>query len=119
MADEREVIVHAAGVKLEGTLAWPEAPSGLVLFAHGSGSSRHSPRNREVAESLREAGIGTLLFDLLTAEEEPRDRYSGLHRFDIGLLSGRLVAATEWAIAHSDARGLPIGYFGASTAAAR
>jgi pimeloyl-ACP methyl ester carboxylesterase len=86
-----------------------------VLFAHGSGSSRHSRRNRYVADELRRAGLGTLLFDLLTAEEEAVDEYTRHLRFDIGLLADRLLAATEWLRSRDDTRDLHVGYFGAST----
>jgi putative phosphoribosyl transferase len=89
-----------------------------VLFAHGSGSSRKSPRNRLVAETLRRAGLGTLLFDLLTADEEQDDAVDAHLRFDIDLLARRLVAATAWVQVRPDLRRLPIGYFGASTGAA-
>ncbi|MFA3838916.1 phosphoribosyltransferase family protein [Streptomyces aureus] len=106
-----DVEVEAAGVRLAGDLARPEGASGLVMFAHGSGSSRHSPRNRAVAEVLQEAGLGTLLFDLLTpAEEADRNNV-----FDIGTLAGRLAGATRWL---RDRESAPIGYFGASTGAA-
>ncbi|WP_049923707.1 dienelactone hydrolase family protein [Halopiger djelfimassiliensis] len=100
------------GVTLEGELAVPPASSGLVVFAHGSGSSRHSPRNNFVAERLRERGLGTLLFDLLT-EREDRDREN---RFDIPLLTDRLVSTTRWVRDRTDGRS--VGYFGASTGAA-
>jgi putative phosphoribosyl transferase len=101
-------------VTLEGDLAVPEHAVGLVVFAHGSGSSRHSPRNRFVASVLNEAGIATLLFDLLTpAEEVERDNV-----FDVELLADRLGAVTRWAEGQPVVRGLPIGYFGASTGAA-
>ncbi|MFJ3991093.1 phosphoribosyltransferase family protein [Streptomyces sp. NPDC090032] len=106
-----EVEVEAAGVRLAGDLALPEGAAGLVMFAHGSGSSRHSPRNRAVAEVLQEAGLGTLLFDLLTPSEEA-DRNNV---FDIGALAGRLAGATRWLREREPA---PIGYFGASTGAA-
>jgi dienelactone hydrolase len=86
-----------------------------VLFAHGSGSSRHSPRNRAVARVLQEAGLATLLFDLLTAEEESTDQVTAQWRFDIGLLAQRLVAATDWVAAQADTGALAQGYFGAST----
>ncbi|NRQ33127.1 alpha/beta hydrolase [Nonomuraea sp. NN258] len=92
----------------------PDAAQGVVLFVHGSGSSRHSPRNRYVADALNRAGLGTLLFDLLTPEEEA-DR---ANVFDIGLLAERLLGRTEWVRAQDSAAGLPIGYFGASTGAA-
>lgn len=100
--------------RLAGDLRSPTRPSGLVIFAHGSGSSRLSPRNQEVAESLCDAGLATLLFDLLT-EEEADDRSNV---FDIDLLAGRLVGAIDWARARSDLAALPIGLFGASTGAA-
>ncbi len=99
---------------IEGMLEVPQAAQGMVLFAHGSGSSRHSPRNNYVARVLREAGIGTLLMDLLTAEED-RDYET---RFDISLLTRRLIAATEWMRRQAGCASLPMGYFGASTGAA-
>ncbi len=113
-----DVRIPVAGVELAGMLEAPEAASGLVIFAHGSGSSRLSPRNRQVATALREAGMATLLFDLLTEAEETQDRYDAHLRFDVELLAERLWLATEWAIGHGDVRGQPIGYFGASTGAA-
>lgn len=99
---------------MSGDLIVPEAARGLVVFVHGSGSGRHSPRNRYVAGALNEAGLGTLLFDLLTPEEEA-DRSNV---FDIGLLAERLLERTAWVREQPDAAGLPIGYFGASTGAA-
>jgi putative phosphoribosyl transferase len=102
------------GVHIEGALELPEKPIGLVLFAHGSGSSRHSPRNNYVAGVLREHGVGTLLMDLLTPEED-RD-YS--RRFDINLLTERLVEASRWVKSRPKTAALPLGYFGASTGAA-
>lgn len=99
---------------LEGTLALPEAPRGLILFAHGSGSSRRSPRNAEVAEALRARGFGTLLFDLLT-EDEARDR---ANVFDIGLLAERVREAMAWARETPETAELPVGLFGAGTGAA-
>lgn len=110
----RDVRIPIDGAALEGSLELPRDASGVVLFAHGAGSSRHSPRNRFVAGELRAAGVGTLLFDLLTEGEEA-DR---ANVFDIGLLAERLVAATEWLRAQPEAAELPIGYFGASTGAA-
>ncbi|MFJ2931351.1 phosphoribosyltransferase family protein [Streptomyces sp. NPDC087219] len=104
----------ADGVTLAGRLAVPEGATGIVLFAHGSGSSRHSPRNRAVAGALNRAGLGTLLFDLLT-EAEAVDR---AHVFDTPLLAGRLARATEWLAGRPESDGLPLGYFGASTGAA-
>jgi putative phosphoribosyl transferase len=114
----REVEIDARGATLGGSLDLPESASGLVIFAHGSGSSRHSPRNQQVAAAIRRAGIGTLLFDLLTPAEEAEDRYTGHLRFDIGLLAQRLEAATEWAARNPETRACAIGYFGASTGAA-
>ena len=110
----REVRFPADSVELEGTLALPPEASAIVLFAHGAGSSRFSPRNRLVAGVLREAGLGTLLFDLLTALEEV-DRAAV---FDIPLLAQRLIAATRWVQGNPGTAGLRIGYFGASTGAA-
>ena len=112
------VAIPAGSVVLEGALDVPDGRRGVVLFAHGSGSSRHSPRNRFVARSLRDAGLATLLIDLLTVEEERSDAATGRLRFDIRLLAGRLVGITDWLGAHPETRGLPIGYFGASTGAA-
>jgi len=106
--------IPAGGVTVEGMLDIPEHAVGLVLFAHGSGSSRHSPRNNYVAGVLRQAGVGTLLMDLLTPEED-RD-YA--QRFDIGLLTQRLLDAARWVGAQDATRDLPLGFFGASTGAA-
>jgi len=105
--------VNAGPVSVAGHLMIPERPVGIVVFAHGSGSSRHSPRNRYVAEVLNAAGLATLLFDLLTPEEE-RNR---ANVFDIGLLARRLVDVTGWLARQADTAELPIGYFGASTGA--
>jgi putative phosphoribosyl transferase len=110
---ERAVLIRAGAVRLPGTLAWPAHPRGVVLFAHGSGSSRQSPRNRFVAERVRHAGLATLLFDLLTPEESA-DRENV---FDIELLADRLVAASTWTAQQPETDGLPQGYFGASTGA--
>ncbi|MGP8060426.1 MAG: phosphoribosyltransferase family protein [Acidimicrobiales bacterium] len=110
---DEEVAVRIGNLALPGHLSVPRAAGGLVIFAHGSGSSRHSPRNRLVAESLNRRGLGTLLFDLLTPAEE-RDR---ANVFDIDLLSTRLFGATRWLEGEPEARGLGIGYFGASTGA--
>jgi putative phosphoribosyl transferase len=107
-----------AGVRLDGELDVPAHAPGIVVFAHGSGSSRLSPRNRHVAALLREGGLGTLLFDLLTADEETVDRITRHLRFDIGLLATRLAGATRWLAGREEAAGLPCGYFGASTGAA-
>ena len=117
MAGEREVEVLAGGVRLGGTLAVPDGAQGLVLFAHGSGSSRHSPRNRYVAYSLRRAGLGTLLFDLLTEDEEDEDARTGELRFDIDFLARRLGEVTDWVFAHPELQHLRVGYFGSSTGA--
>jgi dienelactone hydrolase len=114
-AREREVHIPAGDVQLEGTLSLPDRPRGVVLFAHGSGSSRFSPRNRYVARVLREAGLGTLLLDLLTPEEEQADRYTGHLRFDIGLLAERLGHAIDWLSTQPETANLPVGIFGAST----
>lgn len=113
-ATDRLVEIPADGVRLEGNLTVPANPSGLVAFAHGSGSSRHSPRNNFVADELNDRGLATLLFDLLT-EEEDRDYET---RFDIGLLIERLLAATDWIETCEDVGDLPLGYFGSSTGAA-
>jgi putative phosphoribosyl transferase len=115
MAGERLVEIEAgSGLRLAGDLGLPPDPAGLVVFAHGSGSSRRSPRNRQVAEGLNEAGLATLLFDLLREDEEC-DRHNV---FDIELLGARLVAATRWVRSARSLSELPIGYFGASTGAA-
>jgi pimeloyl-ACP methyl ester carboxylesterase len=115
----RQVTVEGGGVALPGDLTVPDDPSGLVLFAHGSGSSRHSPRNQAVAASLNAAGFGTLLFDLLTADEERRDALTGELRFDIALLARRLTVAVDWLDEGDEPTGrLPCGLFGASTGAA-
>lgn len=113
-----EVDIRAQRASLGGTLSVPDGTSGIVLFAHGSGSSRHSPRNKHIAESLNEAGIGTLLLDLLTAEEEIVDIVTGHLAFDINLLAERLVAATAWLMQYEKTRLCRFGYFGASTGAA-
>lgn len=115
---ERQVMIAAEHVALEGTLHVPSAAQGLVVFAHGSGSSRHSPRNRFVAEQLHTAGLATLLFDLLTADEEVLDRRTAELRFNIDLLAGRLLGATQWLQQQPDVQSLRIGYFGSSTGAA-
>lgn len=115
---ERLVDIPVGEAELHGDLGVPEQASGLVLFAHGSGSSRHSPRNRYVAEVLREAGVATLLMDLLTEQEEAIDQYNRRLRFDIPLLAQRLGGASEWVATQEDLADLPLGYFGASTGAA-
>jgi putative phosphoribosyl transferase len=111
------VKVTAGPVTLEGDLAIPPDAPGVVLFAHGSGSGRHSPRNRFVARQLQAAGLGTLLLDLLTAEEEVVDARTGHLRFDIGLLADRLGGATDWLARDRRTTNLAVGYFGASTGA--
>ncbi|HZR45056.1 MAG TPA: dienelactone hydrolase family protein [Candidatus Manganitrophaceae bacterium] len=111
---ERLIHIPAEGAVLEGVLAVPGGAEGVVLFSHGSGSSRHSPRNNYVARVLREAGLGTLLFDLLTEREDAN--YEA--RFDIDLLTRRLIAATRWFIEQDESRGAAVGYFGSSTGAA-
>jgi putative phosphoribosyl transferase len=114
---EREVRVSAGPVTLEGSLGIPNSAGGVVLFAHGSGSGRHSPRNRYVARVLREANLATLLIDLLTEDEEEVDLRTTRLRFDIELLARRLVGATDWLVQSPDTEQLRIGYFGASTGA--
>jgi dienelactone hydrolase len=121
-----EASIPLNGVTLGASVVVPRKASGLVIFAHGSGSGRHSPRNQYVARVLREAGLGTLLFDLLTAEEERAESYTGHVRFDIPFLAERLVGATRWALElagratkeEAEPRELSIGYFGSSTGAA-
>jgi dienelactone hydrolase len=114
----QEVRIPSGTAWLHGDLALPAGGAGVVLFAHGSGSGRHSARNRQVARRLQQAGFATLLFDLLTAQEEEVDLRTRQHRFDIALLTRRLEDATAWAGAHSALRGRPIGFFGASTGSA-
>ncbi|MFM5889744.1 MAG: dienelactone hydrolase family protein [Dolichospermum sp.] len=114
---EQLVSVIISDVTLEGNLVIPDGAIGIVLFAHGSGSSRYSPRNHHVAEVLQQAGLATLLLDLLTLEEEEIDLRTRHLRFDIDLLASRLVGATDWLIQNSDTQQLKIGYFGASTGA--
>jgi putative phosphoribosyl transferase len=110
-----EVKIPAGDAMLEGNLTIPAGARGIVLFAHGSGSSRHSPRNRFVAATLNEAGLATLLFDLLTADEEAVDARTAQWRFDINLLARRLSAATEWLRLDATVNGFRAGYFGSST----
>jgi len=112
------VSIPCGSVSLSGDLELPEHSGGVVLFAHGSGSGRHSPRNRFVAQTLRDEGFATLLMDLLTVEEEQVDIVTAQLRFDIGLLTGRLIGAAQWLREHPLTRSLRIGYFGASTGAA-
>lgn len=116
--EERVVRVAAGMVTVEGNLVVPERAAGVVLFAHGSGSSRLSPRNLRVARELQERGLATLLIDLLTADEEAIDVETAQLRFDIDLLADRLAGATDWLIEQPESRDLWIGYFGASTGAA-
>jgi putative phosphoribosyl transferase len=113
-----QVQIPAGRIVLSGNLTVPEDAASLVLFAHGSGSSRHSPRNQFVARTIKRAGLGTLLFDLLTPEEEALDIYTREHRFNIGLLAERLVHATKWARQQDQTRDLRVGYFGSSTGGA-
>ena len=108
------VLIPVDHVQIEGMLSLPDSPKGLILFAHGSGSSRHSPRNNAVARVLHEAGLGTFLLDLLTVAED----LDYLTRFDIDLLTRRLLAATRWVRLNPDTQALRLGYFGASTGAA-
>ncbi|HEX2910512.1 MAG TPA: alpha/beta hydrolase [Chloroflexia bacterium] len=114
-AQERTIRITASQATLEGNLTIPANPRGVVLFAHGSGSSRHSPRNRYVAQELNRAGFATLLMDLLTAEEEAGELYTAHLRFDIAMLAERLIDATDWLKKNRETAGLRIGYFGAST----
>ncbi|MBK9259908.1 MAG: dienelactone hydrolase family protein [Polyangiaceae bacterium] len=115
---ELSVDIEAGSVRLQGDLTIPTGASGLVLFAHGSGSGRHSPRNRFVASELQRAGLATLLFDLLTEEEGAEDEETGLLRFDVMFLATRLLDATSWVHTQPETTSLRIGYFGASTGAA-
>lgn len=112
------MIITADGVELTGDLTVPHGATGMVVFAHGTGSSRHSPRNRAVASHLQQEGLATLLMDLLTAEEEQAERHTRHLRFDIELLAGRLAAAVEQAASEDETAGLTVGLFGASTGAA-
>ena len=114
---ENEVSIECRHALLEGTLVVPERSVGIVLFAHGSGSSRRSPRNRYVAQVLQSQGIATLLFDLLTRAEESVDEFTGKLRFDIPFLAERLIGATHWVMQRADLQSLAIGYVGASTGA--
>jgi putative phosphoribosyl transferase len=114
---ERLVQVPLGRIGLEGNLSLPAGARGMVLFAHGSGSSRHSPRNRFVAQVLQQGGLATLLLDLLTAREEAIDAHTAELRFDIRLLAERLIAATDWLLSQPATQRLRVGYFGASTGA--
>ena len=118
MENERSIRVVVDGVPLEGNLVIPKKASGIVIFAHGSGSSRNSPRNRFVAGVLQESGLATLLFDLLTAKEESIDSVTGQLRFDIDFLARRLIGVVDWSARNKDTQDLNIGCFGASTGAA-
>src|SRR6185369_16815256 len=115
---EREVRIPSGDARLYGDLCLPPRFTGIVLFAHGSGSGRHSARNRQVANHLQEQGIATLLFDLLTAQEEQVDLHTREHRFDIPLLTRRMQDATAWAWSQPELQNTPVGYFGASTGSA-
>ena len=117
-ATSQSVEIPAAGVVLAGDIDMPEAARGVVLFVHGSGSSRHSPRNRYVAGELQKAGLATVLIDLLTPAEERIDSRTGEFRFDIGLLAARVIALIDWLAEHDPTAGLGVGLFGASTGAA-
>src|SRR5881409_263843 len=115
---ERSVRIPAGRDLIDGDLRVPADAIGVVIFAHGSGSSRHSPRNQFVADDLQTAGVGTLLLDLLTHDEEAEDESTRQFRFDVDLLAERLLAATAWIGQQPGTGDLPIGYFGASTGAA-
>jgi putative phosphoribosyl transferase len=112
------VLIPIDGAGLQGDLHVPVGAPGLVIFAHGSGSSRHSPRNRHVARVLQEHGLGTLLLDLLTVKEERTESPAGELRFNVGLLADRLIRASAWAVQNRNTSSLPIGNFGASTGSA-
>lgn len=114
----QDVIVNAGDVNLEGNLTIPDSAKALVVFVHGSGSSRFSPRNQYVARTLNQAGLATLLFDLLTEDENQIDQFTRELRFNIEMLSERTIAAIDWITEQSELSGLPIGLFGASTGAA-
>ncbi len=118
LLEAREVRIPVGSSSLEGELSLPDDPTGLVLFAHESESSRHSPRNQYVAGAIQDAGVGTLLCDLLTPEEEAVDNRTLKLRFDIGRLARRLVAATSWIKREADLWHLRVGYFGSGTGAA-
>jgi len=116
--EEHSIQIPAGDVILEGDLYYPLKTGALVVFAHGSGSSRHSPRNQYVAKVIRDVGLGTLLFDLLTPEEEMEDEQTGTLRFNIRLLAQRLIQVSDWLIHNDETSNYKIGYFGASTGAA-
>ena len=115
---EQSLQIPVGGVALDADMAVPEPATGVVLFAHGSGSSRHSPRNRYVAGELQASGLATVLADLLTPAEEQLDARTGRLRFDIGLLAAPVMALTDWVTEYRPTAGLPVGLFGASTGAA-
>jgi dienelactone hydrolase len=115
---QQSVRIRAAGAMLDADLVVPDGAAGLVVFAHGSGSGRHSPRNHVVARELNGAGLATALADLLTADEEQADAATGQYRFDIGKLAVRVIAVTDWLVGHDTTAGLGVGLFGASTGAA-
>ena len=116
--DEKEITIPVGKAVINGNLTVPYGAKGIVLFAHGSGSSRFSTRNTHVAREINQAGIATLLIDLLTKEEEAVDEFTGEFRFNIDLLAQRLIHATEWVKKNPDTKSLAVGYFGASTGAA-
>lgn len=118
MTAARDVSFLSGETMLEGSLAVPDGAGAIVVFAHGSGSGRHSPRNRRVADALNEAGLATLLIDLLSEDEERLDQATGELRFDVRFLAGRLLAAATWLSADEQTSELRVGYFGASTGAA-
>lgn len=118
MIKEREVVIPTEEIFLEGSLSVPMGAYGIVIFAHGSGSSRFSKRNRSVAKVLNDSGFATLLFDLLTAEENERDAVTAAYRFNIPLLAQRLIGVVDWLMYEDALYGLPAGLFGASTGAA-
>ena len=115
---EISVVIPAGAAQLPGELVVPAGAPGIVIFAHGTGSSRRSPRNQSVAFHLQDRGLGTLLFDLLTEKEESEEYFTGHFRFDISLLAERLIAATQWISQQKITRDLPVAYFGSSTGAA-
>ena len=116
-SSEHAVSICSREITLEGDLSVPRYAKGIVIFAHGSGSSRYSPRNRYVARTLQDSGLATLLFDLLTIQEEDEERWTRHLRFNIPLLADRLVSTTDWIKNNTETRNLNIGYFGASTGA--
>jgi len=118
ITEHREVQILSTGVRLDGVMSMPEDAKGIVLFVHGSGSSRHSPRNQYVAQTLQKGGLATLLFDLLTPAEEEIDRHTRQWRFDIGLLARRTAAVLEWLELQPYVYDLKQGLFGSSTGAA-